>query len=128
MDPSRHLFFEYGNKCSLGLARVIRDQQTSSFIQQLIRPDGSRAISTEAIVDIFRYFYTDLYNCERVKGDEEVGAEDNCQGRIAQYLEASGLPKLGSGFNNNTGRVLESCIRYSRGESPRPVWVYSPVF
>lgn len=91
LTRSRRSFYEFGNRSSKGLARALKIQHGRSCISQICRPDGSKAVMTEEIVELFRGFYETLYNIKARGSPAEV---EETRVSIQDYLVQSGMPKL----------------------------------
>lgn len=87
----RRTFYEHSNKCGKPLPWALRAQQAHMFIPELLNETHNKVHDTEDIADLFREYYTSLYNLLRPTSEEEKSTERKT---IQDYLRKSGLPHL----------------------------------
>lgn len=84
----RRTFYEHSDKCGKLLARFLRAQQAHTFIPELLDKQGTKVHETEKLADIFRQYYTSLYNLPKSHSFEE---EPSRKRAIQDYISRSGL-------------------------------------
>lgn len=82
------MFYEHSDKCGKLLVHALKGQQARTFVPELLDESRTKAHTTEEIAEIFRKYYTALYNpMSEMENSSKRGA-------IQEYIQKSGLPRL----------------------------------
>lgn len=61
-DRRRAQWYQYGNKTGKILAKILKEQQTSTTIIKILKADGEYTYDPKDIIEEFHTYYSNLYN------------------------------------------------------------------
>uniref|UniRef100_A0A803JEZ2 Reverse transcriptase domain-containing protein n=1 Tax=Xenopus tropicalis TaxID=8364 RepID=A0A803JEZ2_XENTR len=92
IEFNKKLFFEHGNKCGRLLAAALKKKQLRNHITKIRSTEGSTAETSSEIAEVFRKYYTKLYQLpdSKLPHDKDSYKKQLCN----SYIQDSKIPRI----------------------------------